>query len=170
MEQHYGFKKLTVKNIIAPDTLGIQYNFKQEEWLSLASDFLKPKLSDLVPMETKKLFEVARGTIIYGLYFYPLYSVGTEQLFRVAENALKQKCMLLGIQLKRREMVFKPMLDKLVEMSVIPDEENEVWECLRQLRNISSHPDTQDIIAPAMALQTLINISVKINILFSNNG
>lgn len=166
MEQHYGFKKLTIENILELDTFCIQRDIKQEQGLSFVADYLKPKLSDSVPVETRKLFEVARGTMVYGLYFYPLYTVGTEQLFRVAENALRQKCIALGIQFKDGKMYFGNMLNKLIRKSVIAKERNHIWQSLRQLRNIYSHPDSQNIITPAIAVNTLKTTVEQINLLF----
>jgi len=34
--------------------------------------------------------------IAYGYYFYPIYTLGLEQLLRVAETAVKWKCNLLN--------------------------------------------------------------------------
>jgi hypothetical protein len=141
MEHHFGFKKLTIENILQPDTLGIQCDIKQEQWLSFASAYLEPQLSGSVPVETRKLFEVARGTMIYGLYFYPLYSMGTEQLFRVAENALRQKCMMLGIHFKDGKMYFGGMLNRLIKMSIIPMDRKQLWECFR---NVNGNAKSRD--------------------------
>ncbi len=167
-EQHYGFKRLTIDNILQPDTLGIQCDIKKEQWMSCAYDFLKPQLSETVPDGTKALFEVARGTMVYGLFFFPLYSMGTEQLFRVAENALRQKCIALGMQFKDGKMYFGDMLGRLTKKSVISKDRRQVWECFRQLRNIYSHPGNQTIITPALAEKTLKTITEQINLLFDN--
>lgn len=169
MEQRYGFKKLTIENILEPDTLGIQCNINQEQWLSFAADYLEPQLSDSVPVETKRLFEVARGTMVYGLYFYPLYSMGTEQLFRVAENALRQKCIALNIQFEDGKMYFGNMLSALVRRSVISKDRKQFWKGFQRLRNISSHLDNQDIITPSMATQTLKVVTEQINSLFDSS-
>ncbi len=168
MEHHYGFKKLTIENILKPDTLGIQCNINQNEWLLYASNFFEPQLSASVPAETRALLEVARGTMVYGLFFYPLYSMGTEQLFRVAENALRQKCTALGIQFKDRKMYFIDMLNRLTKRTVISKDRRQVWECFRQLRNMYSHPDNQTIITPALAVKTLKTITEQINLLFND--
>jgi hypothetical protein len=41
-----------------------------------------------VPDEIRDLFEVARGAYVYSLPFYPLLTLGAEQLFRVVEAAV----------------------------------------------------------------------------------
>jgi hypothetical protein len=45
-----------------------------------------------VPLNIRKLFETARGNLIYSLMFYPLLTLGAEQLFRVLETSASAKC------------------------------------------------------------------------------
>ena len=58
-----------------------------QEWLSL---FLDPTLSKSVPENVRALFEVARRSSAYGYFFYPLYTLACEQLFRIAEAAVSE--------------------------------------------------------------------------------
>jgi hypothetical protein len=60
-----------------------------EEW---AQRILEPHLSLAVPPEIQRLFEVAQGAILYGYFFYPLYTLALEQVFRVVETAVSDKC------------------------------------------------------------------------------
>jgi len=53
--------------------------------------FLSPKLSTNVPGDVRELFEVARSAMLYGVFFYPLFTLGLEQVFRLMEAAAKAK-------------------------------------------------------------------------------
>jgi len=58
--------------------------------------FLEPQLDPIVPGEVRTMFNVARGAMLYGCFFYPLYTLGTEQLYRVADAATWHRCRQLG--------------------------------------------------------------------------
>lgn len=99
-----GFKKLTVDNWLEPDKVsssfvgistvdGQVHTISGNEWVSC---ILKPNLIEAVPTEIRALFEVARSALAYGYFFYPLYTLAGEQLFRVAETAVNLKCKEMG--------------------------------------------------------------------------
>ena len=52
---------------------------------------LEINLNDNVDIEIKRLYEVARGAMIYGFFLYPLYWFGCEQMFRIAETACRYR-------------------------------------------------------------------------------
>ncbi len=94
--KNLGFKKLTVDNWTEPDkvsTLFARFSpvdgqarpITGDEWMR---HILKPNLIDEVPKDIRALFEVARGAIAYGYFFYPLYTLAEEQLYRVVEAAV----------------------------------------------------------------------------------
>src|SRR5919202_1342535 len=95
-----GIKILTTENWLQPDptsTIFAQVSSSDgsvspmsgNDWVAL---FLKPSLVEAVPEDVRKLFEVARGALAYGYFFYPLYTLAGEQLFRVAECSVSAKC------------------------------------------------------------------------------
>ena len=99
-----GIKTLTVENWLQPDTIpglftrlslndGYAYLMTAEDWVA---QFLTPKLIESVPEEIQILFEVARGSLAYGYFFYPLYALAGEQLFRVGEAAITVKFLSAG--------------------------------------------------------------------------
>src|SRR2546423_7399041 len=99
-----GIKALTIENWLQPDptsTIFVQLSHSDgsvspmsgEDW---AAQFLTPSLAATVPEELRKLFEVARGAMAYGYFFYPLYALAGEQLYRVAEAAVSEKYTRLG--------------------------------------------------------------------------
>ena len=78
-----GLKKITLDNWLVPEEIP---NF----WVKISNDsntekpyscgdwvaeILKPQLSENVPEEIVSLFEVARGALVYGNLFYPLYTL-----------------------------------------------------------------------------------------------
>ncbi len=133
-----------------------------EEWLAL---FLDPTLSKSVPDNVRTLFEVARGSLAYGYFFYPLYTLACEQLFRVAEAAVSEKCKILGAPKKTRR--FKDKVQFLFDSQVISEEERLDWDAVRHFRNSTSHPQQQMILPPGAVASLLFRIGEKVNKLFA---
>src|SRR4051794_24132114 len=52
-----------------------------------ARTFLAVELKGHVPESIRDLFDVARGALVYGWFFYPLFRLGEDQLHRVVEAA-----------------------------------------------------------------------------------
>ena len=103
------FKILTPENWLVADpastifskishTDGTVTPMSGQEWLCLFRD---PTLSKSVPKNVRTLFEVARGSLAYGYFFYPLYTLACEQLLRVAEAAVSEKCRMLRASPKK---------------------------------------------------------------------
>ena len=134
---------------------------------------LKPQLESSVPKEVVAMFEVARGSMIYGWFFYPLITLATEQLHRVQETAAREKCCQLGIapaKLSKKGLSLEPKLSEvigaLVKHGTIKASEEARWQAARRLRNWSSHPQRQTIISPGMSLGALESTTQVINKLF----
>ncbi|TAL03302.1 MAG: hypothetical protein EPO08_04480 [Rhodospirillaceae bacterium] len=81
------FKHVTPANWLNGDPAWTGFAMTTEAWLNGLTD-VSLKLS--VPLSVRRLFEVARGTMAYSLMFYPLMTVGAEQLFRVVETAVAE--------------------------------------------------------------------------------
>lgn len=97
-EGNLGFKVLSLDNWMLTDPVmrdfaminnGVLSSMTASDW---AASILEPKLTDNVPIEVLKLFEVARGLMLYGYFFYPVYTLALEQLSRVAETSINHKC------------------------------------------------------------------------------
>ena len=96
------FKKLTPNNwkehdpavdcFVRPIENGVD-KIDEKEW---ANRILKSKLSAKVPKVVQNLFNVSQATLCYGWFYYPLYTLGIEQSYRVLETALRIKCDQLG--------------------------------------------------------------------------
>lgn len=168
-----GFKKLTPENWLEPD----KFNFYKVS-VSLSSGQTRPldfderrrhmldiNITEKAPLEVRRMFEVARGAVVYGYFFYPLYVLGAEQLFRVAEAAVTLKCEQMGVKTDRLWFIDK--IKYLIAASTIPAQEEDAWQGIRQMRNAASHPNIQTMFDSGDALYFLQLIAGKINSLFA---
>lgn len=163
----FGFKEITPDNWLEPDnTLKpfVKLSPTGEDYLSY---ILRPNLHESVPSGVQALFEVARSAMAYGYFFYPLYTLAMEQLFRVAEAAVTHKCSDLKAPKSKRK--FKEKIDWLVKESIIPQSESGLWHAVRNLRNMASHPENQSIY-PHVAIGILERVASQINSLFNNKA
>lgn len=75
-----GFKMLSPENWLEPEWfMGTFKTIKESTISDISQDdwfkrFFKAQLDPNVPLEIRKLFEVARGAATYGYFFYPLYT------------------------------------------------------------------------------------------------
>ena len=104
--------------------------------------------------------------MVYGYFFYPLYTLAAEQLFRVIEAAVAHKCKTLGMP--RSTIIFGERIDWLVERGAISRSESTRWHAARRLRNTASHPEHQMILPPGNAVGMLERIAEDLNSLFSS--
>ena len=126
---------------------------------------LRLELLESVPSDVKALFEVARGAMIYGYFFYPLYTLATEQLFRVVEAAVLRKCK--DLEAPKSKQTFQQGIEWLISEGIIPVSAKPRWDAVRQLRNSTSHPNSQSIITPGIAIELLEKIARQVNSLFN---
>jgi hypothetical protein len=78
----FGFKRITAENWQDADVPRLFGLTTPDNWIGA---HLQPQLSPNVPQEIAALFEVARGSMIYGWFFYPLITLGAEQCYRVLD-------------------------------------------------------------------------------------
>ena len=116
MTAEFGFKRLSLENWQAIDPVwGLAFGeLEPSEWVR---DVLKYDLNPVVPLAVRRLFETARGTLVYGLMFYPLLTIGTEQLSRVKEAAVINKCRAMNAPKIRR---FQDTIKWLLKNNAIP--------------------------------------------------
>jgi len=172
-EIHYGFKKLNLGNWLEPSVPQF-FSITEEEWIARV---MEPTLIDRVPEEVRRMFEVARGSILYGWFFYPLLTLAPQQIYRVQEAAIRACCKLAGIPTETvrkttGEVIpinFGNMLKELRVRELLPEDEADAWEKVRKIRNHVSHPQTQSINVPSAAIMTVQVAARRINQLFSDN-
>ncbi len=173
-------KKLTKENWRASDPIissgalvrlslvdGSVETMKPNDW---AEHLLRPQLSPSVPTEVRELFEVARGAMIYGSLFFPLFTLGLGQVYRVAETATRMKAKAAGISLltkKNRQRTFAMLLSEFRDRRMLSQAEHAVWADVRQWRNALTHAEQLTILAPGTAAARLCSLAETINRLFS---
>jgi hypothetical protein len=162
-DDQLGFRRIDPEDWLQPDIPSYFPGWKHQQWVQL---FVRPVLAENVPAEIRRLFEAARGAIIYGWFFYPLLTLGLEQTWRVTESAARARCEMLG----KREDRFFDQIKALVEAGIIPVEYEPRWQALRKLRNHSSHPKQQTIWDPGQAYSELERAADWINQLFAENN
>lgn len=167
------FKRLTPQNwddhdptgdCIGRFSAGEVFPISETEW---ASAFLSVELSERVPADVRHMFEVAQGVMCYGCRFYPLYTLGCEQLFRVLEAAVHHRCEELGAP--KGVSRLQRQLEWLFEQGILDKAEVGRWDASRRLRNHGSHPRRQSIYSPDMAASQTASVAALIEDLFSQD-
>lgn len=131
--------------------------------------FLVPTLSPNVPDDVRGLFEVARGAMLYGVFFYPLFTLGLEQAFRLMEAAAKAKATSLGISMgktKGRYRSYGAILAELFAKKALTKTEYEWWSNAKEFRNETTHAMSQPVLMPPQIVGMLTSITEAINRLF----
>jgi hypothetical protein len=169
-----GFKDLTPDNWDEPDEVSQAFirlspvdgvvGMSGGDW---ARAFLRVELSPGIPDEICDLFAAARGVLVYGWFFYPLFVLGEDQLHRVAEAAAKRRYRDLGGT--RARPTFAEAIEWLVKRGAIRSDEERRWTAMRDLRNTGSHPDFQMLMPPGEALETLSIVADAVNELFAGD-
>lgn len=128
-----------------------------------------------VPIEVAFLFEVARGSMIYGLFFLPLAALATEQGYRVLEAGARHRCKQLGLLKKKSakpnafpDSPFVDLVAALQKAGRIPKGDLAAWKSMVSLRNLFSHPTSQDIRTRHEAIEQLAYIAELLNRLFKS--
>jgi hypothetical protein len=158
----FGFKRLTIDNWLSVDPAwgGLVMSSSRpdpsEAWVF---DIVRSELDPGVPVNIRRLFEIARGTLVYSLMFYPLLTLGTEQMFRVFEASVTEKSKILNAPAKVR--TFADKINWLGEQSAISPQDVVRWTAIRHLRNEASHPSDQSILPPNEALH-IVDIAIEL--------
>lgn len=167
---HFGMKKLSLQNWREADVPRSFPGLTEELWVE---EVLAPQLSSSVPEDVLRLFEIARGSILYGWLFYPLLTLASEQLYRVQEAAVRARCKLAGIPTAKtlkngslRNRKFSELIDELANRDIIRNDELGFWDAVRHSRNQSSHPDRPTILPPGHAIAATEATARRINQIF----
>ncbi len=116
------------------------------------------------PCRCGSFFDVARGTLVYSLMFYPLLTLAQSRCF-VFDVAASEKCKQLNAPAKVK--IFRRQ-DQLAQEARCHQAArgSSVRQVLRHLRNMTSHPSDQLIMPPAEALHVVEIALELINRLF----
>jgi hypothetical protein len=130
---------------------------------------LASQIDPVVPEEIREAFQVARGAMLYGAFFYPLFTLGLEQVLRLTEAAARAKASAVGISMsnaKRGYRDYRSILDELLAKKALTKDEHDRWSRMRQMRNLTTHAERQMVLPPGHALGMLNSITEMINGLF----
>jgi hypothetical protein len=168
-----GIKKLTPENWLTGETFmsgivsvslrdGSKSPISAEDW---AKRFLRIRLSEKVPVEIVERFEIARGTAVYGFFFYPLFTQALLGLLVVSEAAVATRCD--DLKTPRRIKNFGDKLTYLRDDGKLSADEVEKWGLIRELRNLAVHSKHQNILLPMDVRWFFHHIAERINLLFA---
>ncbi len=138
-----------------------------EDWLEL---FLRPQLSENVPKDIHDLFEVVRGSLPYGYFFYPLFTLASEQLYRIGETAIGLKYIGVGgppKSVKGKDVSLYDQLIWLRDNNYLSTWDWKDWNIVRKGRNYFSHPKSPDVFPPGAVVAFVNSMVERINKLFS---
>ena len=120
------------------------------------------------------MWEVARGSLLYGWFYYPLYALGEHELRRVADAAALHRYRHAGgpplkkpdQQGKPRWPSFKARVAWLGDQGILPQQSRGRWEAIVDLRNEGSHATFRHLVMPIDALRTMEMLAQEIGGLF----
>ena len=164
----YGFKRISAANLTELDhQTPHRSRLRGAKWVEAC---LRPQLEACVPGQIAFLYEVARGSMVYGMFFQPLASLATEQCYRVLEAGARHRCAQLNPSKKpgRRNRVlpdksFAEIITTLSQAGMIPDDDDEAWQTMPFLRNLYSHPKSQIIQSRETPLEMLAHTAELLN-------
>jgi len=167
----YGFKRISPANLLKQDSHPSHPSrLRGDKWVRAC---LKPQLESCVPEEIAFLFEVARGSMVYGMFFVPLASLAREQCYRVLEAGARSRCIQLGLFEKERskdkrleKIFFKELIEALKKAGKISKTDSETWNSMLFLRNRFSHATSQTILSLDSAVEGVAYTSKLLNRLF----
>jgi hypothetical protein len=169
------FKRLTIENWAEPDPVNAHFArlspvvgpvpMTGDAW---ARAFLAVELSPGVPDEIRDLFEAARGAMLYGWFFYPLFRLAEEQVYRVLEAAARTRYREFAGA--KAQPSFHEAVSWLTRRGAIAPADEVRWRAVRELRNDASHPKYQSVMPPGAVLATLQAAAHDINELFASPG
>ncbi len=133
-----------------------------EDWRAPVRE---PQLSGNVPPEIRELYEVARGAMLQGPVFHPLYTLALEQVYRVADAAMRSRSLALGIP-RSPKALFNTRIHAFADEGRLTLAEHCAWEAICNLRNDASHPTEPSVMSFGMVVEALRSITNLINRLF----
>lgn len=108
------------------------------------------RLDPAVHGEVARMFEAARGGMLYGYFFQPLMAMGVEQCYRVLERAARERCVQADLPVDcsdsqggRHPLSFGHNLRALANKGLIADSDLKRWRQARELRDWGAVPEHQ---------------------------
>lgn len=132
--------------------------------------FLSIKLPTDASEDLLEVFDRVRAVMVYGCYYYPLFSLGVEELYRYHEALIRTALGSAAYKPNGKSHTFNRMIEIAVEQNVLSEKEGEAWHAGRWLRNRSSHRESTFLLGPNNALDALQNARDRTEKLLSQNA
>lgn len=162
-------KRITPQNWLEPDLGGASAGLDPSAWREA---LLAIRLHEQVPAEIAALFDTARASMLYGLFFAPLVTLGVQQCYWVLDAAARTRCAQRAIpvavrdrQGKEHALSFSHNLRQLVEQGVIAGADAPLWKQAGELRDWAVSPGQG--VGPEHALTALGRAASLLNRLFA---
>lgn len=157
---HPGFKQTTVENWLEPDPLmgalvnidvrdGSVIPVEGTDWIHFVNEL---SISHAVPQEVQQAFRFATGAIGYAYFYYPMFTIISQQVLRVADFAIDKLFDARGM---KKPHSFERRLAILADNGLLNEMEAEHWDGLRRLRNSATHPAWQQNWGLGMSLDLI---------------
>ena len=135
------------------------------------------RLEGTVDREVARLFEAARGGLLYGYFFQPLLAMGVEQCYRVLESGARARCAEAGLavscndnQGRAHPLSFGHNLRALMKQGLIPDEDLLLWQQAREMREWVAAPAHQSLLTLDHGVTALTRVAELLGRLYRGEG
>ncbi|WP_319825825.1 hypothetical protein [Thalassovita sp.] len=125
-----------------------------EDWVT---GFLSFEIGCELPAYLRDMFDRARACLVYGCYHYPLLTLGSEELFRFHESALREAVKEAGASKGVQNKPYTQLIEWAWQSGYLSDREQARWHASRSLRNSASHKVGACLVGPNDAAGTLHN-------------
>lgn len=139
------------------------YSHTTDTWVKL---ILSVKLPETLPSYLEEMFNRAQACMVYGCFFYPLFTLGTEELFRFAESALREAAKERKASKTVQSKKYGDLIEWAHKNDLLTESMRGRWHAGRSLRNSTSHKDSNFLVGPNDALGNLSTIAELTDELF----
>lgn len=129
-----------------------------ETWVS---EILRYEIPSCYPGVMQEQFDRARACIVYGCYYYPLFTLGVEELCRFYETALNEFLSKVGSSKSTMRKSFKEKVTWMENNQHFDEQTADRWRSIVGLRNAASHKSSCTTLPPNLALHQL-SIAVEL--------
>jgi hypothetical protein len=140
-------KTINHDNWLLADNHGKSRVTDASEWRKA---FLSLRIDPTMPPDVVRMFEKARGSMLYSYFFHPLMAMGIEQCYRALESGARARCAQAGLpvdcvdnQGKPHPLSYSHNLRALAKAGLINDESLKLWQQARELRDWVMAPANQ---------------------------
>lgn len=137
-------KSLQHDNWLLADTLG-NGDGEPRKWREA---FLSIWLDPAVPADVARMFESARGGMLYGFFFQPLLALGIEQCYRAMERGARERAAEAGLEVTcsdsqggQHPLSFAHNLRALSRQGLISEADLALWRQAREMREWVAAPE-----------------------------